>query len=30
VYKLIISPRAEREIENALEYYSLYSKTVPS
>ncbi len=29
VYKLIISPRAQKEIENAIDYYSLYSKKAP-
>ena len=29
VYKTIISPRAQKEIENALEYYALYSSDAP-
>lgn len=28
-YKIIISQRAQKEIENALEYYSLYSTNTP-
>jgi toxin ParE1/3/4 len=24
-YKIIISPRAQKEIENAIDYYALYS-----
>lgn len=29
VYKVIISPRAQREIENAIDYYALYSLNAP-
>ena len=29
VYKVIISPRAQREIENAIDYYLLYSVEAP-
>jgi toxin ParE1/3/4 len=29
VYKIIVSPRAVKEIENAVEYYSLYSAKAP-
>jgi toxin ParE1/3/4 len=28
-YKIIISPRAQKEIENAVDYYSLYSDDAP-
>jgi plasmid stabilization system protein ParE len=28
-YKIIVSPRAQKEIENAIEYYSLYSTNAP-
>ncbi len=28
-YKIIISPRAQKEIENAIEYYALYSVDAP-
>ena len=28
-YKIIVSPRAQKEIENAVEYYGLYSSLVP-
>jgi toxin ParE1/3/4 len=28
-YKTIVSPRAQKEIENALEYYALYSTDAP-
>ena len=28
-YKLIISPRAQKEIENAIDYYSLHSTDTP-
>jgi plasmid stabilization system protein ParE len=28
-YKIIVSPRAQREIENAIDYYSLYSVEAP-
>lgn len=28
-YKLFISPRAQKEIENAIDYYALYSKDAP-
>jgi toxin ParE1/3/4 len=26
-YKIIVSPKVQREIENAIEYYELYSQT---
>jgi len=29
VYKIIVSPRAQKEIENAIEYYSLNSEDAP-
>lgn len=29
VYKIIISPRAQKEIENAIDYYALNSVDVP-
>ena len=28
-YKIIVSPRAQREIENAIDYYILYSTDAP-
>lgn len=28
-YKIIVSPRAQKEIENAIDYYALYSKDAP-
>ncbi len=28
-YKISISPRAQKEIENAIEYYALYSNDAP-
>lgn len=28
-YKVIISPRAQKEIENAIDYYALYSSNAP-
>ncbi len=28
-YKLIVSPRAQKEIENAIDYYALYSADAP-
>jgi toxin ParE1/3/4 len=28
-YKLIVSPRAQKEIENAIDYYALYSANAP-
>lgn len=28
-YKIIVSPRAQKEIENAIEYYALYSVDAP-
>ena len=28
-YKIIISPRAQKEIENAIDYYALYSIKAP-
>ncbi len=29
VYKVIVSPRAQKEIENAIDYYALYSESAP-
>ena len=28
-YKIIVSPRAQKEIENAIDYYALYSANAP-
>jgi plasmid stabilization system protein ParE len=28
-YKIIVSPRAQKEIENAIDYYALYSVDAP-
>ncbi len=28
-YKVIVSPRAQKEIENAMDYYALYSSDAP-
>lgn len=28
-YKIIVSPRAQKEIENAIDYYALYSLDAP-
>ena len=28
-YKVIVSPRAQKEIENAIDYYALYSADTP-
>lgn len=28
-YKIIVSPRAQKEIENAIDYYGLYSTDAP-
>lgn len=28
-YKIIVSPRAQKEIENAIDYYALYSNDAP-
>ncbi|MFZ4545395.1 MAG: type II toxin-antitoxin system RelE/ParE family toxin [Saprospiraceae bacterium] len=28
-FKIIVSPRAQKEIENAIDYYSLYSTDAP-
>lgn len=28
-YKIIVSPRAQKEIENAIDYYTLYSSNAP-
>jgi toxin ParE1/3/4 len=28
-YRIIVSPRAQKEIENAIEYYALYSYDAP-
>jgi plasmid stabilization system protein ParE len=28
-YNIIVSPRAQREVENAVDYYALHSSTVP-
>jgi len=30
VYKIIVSPRAQKEIENAIDYYALYSADAPA
>lgn len=30
VYSIIISPRAQKEIENAVDYYALYSVNAPA
>lgn len=30
VYDIIVSPRAIKEIENIIDYYSLYSQNVPN
>lgn len=29
VYKIIVSPRTQKEIENAIDYYALYSSNAP-
>ncbi|MBI3142716.1 MAG: type II toxin-antitoxin system RelE/ParE family toxin [Bacteroidetes bacterium] len=29
VYKIIVSPRAQKEIENAIDFYALYSVDAP-
>jgi toxin ParE1/3/4 len=29
-YKILVSPRAQKEIENAIDYYALYSEKAPS
>ncbi len=29
-YSIIVSPRAQKEIENAIDYYALYSSNAPS
>lgn len=29
VYKIFVSPRAQKELENAIEYYALYSTDAP-
>ncbi|MFW0716245.1 type II toxin-antitoxin system RelE/ParE family toxin [Pedobacter sp. N23S346] len=29
IYKIIVSPRAQKEIENAIDYYALYSIDAP-
>lgn len=29
-YKVIVSPRTQKEIENAIDYYALYSKDAPA
>ncbi len=29
-FKIIVSPRAQKEIENAIDYYALYSSLAPS
>lgn len=29
-YKIIVSPRAQKEIENAIDYYALYSTDAPA
>lgn len=28
-YKIIVSPKAQKEIENAIDYYALYSSNAP-
>lgn len=28
-YKVIVSPRAQKEVENAIDYYALYSDNAP-
>lgn len=28
-YEIVVSPRAQKEIENAIDYYALYSKDAP-
>lgn len=28
-YRIIVSPRAQKEIENAIDYYALYSSNAP-
>ena len=28
-YKVLVSPRAQKEIENAIDYYALYSSNAP-
>ena len=28
-YKIIVSPRAQKEIENSIDYYALYSEIAP-
>lgn len=28
-YKIIVSPKAQKEIENAIEYYAMYSSNAP-
>lgn len=28
-YKIIVSPRAQKEIENAIDFYALYSENAP-
>lgn len=29
-YRIIVSPRAQKEIENAIDYYALYSDNAPA
>lgn len=29
IYKIFVSPRAQKEIENAIDYYALYSADAP-
>jgi len=29
-YKIIVSPKAQKEIENAIDYYALYSLDAPA
>jgi plasmid stabilization system protein ParE len=29
-YRIIVSPRAQKEIENAIDYYALYSSNAPN
>jgi hypothetical protein len=30
IYGIIVSPRAQKEIENAIDYYALYSVNAPA
>ena len=29
-YKIIVSPRVQKEVENAIDYYALYSNDAPA